>query len=171
VPRIPWTQRSFRFDFSVELHPEIVERLRGAPARIEELVGTVPRDVLIRRDGDRWSIQENIGHLADLEELTMARVEQLMRGEQELLAADPANRKTHEANHNAPPAHDVTREFRRQREQLLARLDSLAPADFSRAAMHPRLKQSMRMIDLVWFNCEHDDYHITRMRELARKFG
>ncbi|MHC4718524.1 MAG: DinB family protein, partial [Planctomycetota bacterium] len=61
--RVPWTKRSFNFDFPADLYPELIERLRGTPARAEEITRSLPADVLTRRDGDTWSIQENLGHL------------------------------------------------------------------------------------------------------------
>lgn len=34
----PWIQRTFSFDFPVTKFPDILERVRGTPARIEERV-------------------------------------------------------------------------------------------------------------------------------------
>jgi hypothetical protein len=38
MPKLPWTSRSFAFDFPVETWPDVVERFRGTPARIEDKV-------------------------------------------------------------------------------------------------------------------------------------
>ena len=67
--KLPWFQREFAFHFSVEKYPDILERLRGAPARVEEKIKAIPPGILTRRAGDTWSIQENLGHLLDLEPL------------------------------------------------------------------------------------------------------
>jgi hypothetical protein len=66
---------------------------------------------------------------------------------------------------------DLLREFRRAREGLANRLDRWDKSDVSRTAIHPRLKQPMRVIDMVLFVAEHDDHHLTRMTELARRFA
>src|ERR1700722_16791265 len=73
ISRPLWFEHKFDFGFPVELYPEIIERLRGTPARIEERLSDVPPALLTRRDGDKWSIQENIGHLLDLDELFAGR--------------------------------------------------------------------------------------------------
>src|SRR6185436_13128288 len=87
--RIPWMQRTFRFDFPWELFPEEIERVRGTPARAAALVAGVPQAVLAQRVGDRWSIQENIAHLADLdEELFLHRIGEFEAGAATLMAAD-----------------------------------------------------------------------------------
>jgi uncharacterized damage-inducible protein DinB len=169
--RVPWTSRSFRFDSPVDLYPELIERLRGTPARAEEIARTAPAAVLTRRDGDTWSIQENLGHLADLEPLFMGRLDDFDAGTETLRPADMTNRATHEADHNARPIASVLSDLRTRRDRLIARLEALAPADFARTALHPRLQQPMRVVDMLFFHAEHDDYHLARARHLLRLFG
>ena len=36
--KLPWIERRWEFDFPVALYPDILERLRGTPARLDELV-------------------------------------------------------------------------------------------------------------------------------------
>jgi hypothetical protein len=43
--------------------------------------------------------------------------------------------------------------------------------DFRRTAMHPRLKRAMRVVDMMLFHAEHDDYHFARIRTLVRTFS
>ena len=163
-----WFERKFDFSFPVELYAEIIERLRGTPARIEERVRDVPPALLMRRDGDKWSIQENIGHLLDLDELFAGRFEDYERGLERLRAADLLNQKTHQAQHNSRPAEEILREFRRGRLALVARLESQPPEYFHRTALHPRLNTPMRVTDLLYFVAEHDDHHLARISELLR---
>ena len=40
--RILWPQRQFTFDFPVALYPELMERLRGTPVRVEERLRAFP---------------------------------------------------------------------------------------------------------------------------------
>src|SRR3954465_11845328 len=96
-----WFKRQFSFGLPIEMYPNVVERLRGTPARLEELTRDISREALIQRDGDKWSIQEQAGHLLDLEDLGMKRLDDFEAGRDPLMAADLANRKTHEADHNA----------------------------------------------------------------------
>jgi hypothetical protein len=104
-----WFERKFDFSFPVELYPEIIERLRGTPARIDERVRDVSPALLMRRDGDKWSIQENIGHLLDLDGLFAGRFEDYEHGLEKLRAADLTNQKTHQAQHNSRPAAEILR--------------------------------------------------------------
>src|SRR5262249_13569252 len=90
--KMRWFDRSFPFDLSPSMFPNVVERLRGTPARLDELVRDIPTAVATRRREDTWSIQENAGHLFDLEALWMARVRDLQSGNTELTEADLTNR-------------------------------------------------------------------------------
>src|SRR3990172_11416416 len=101
IRKQPWFERKFPTGLPAEVFPLVIERLRGGPARLEERVTALPAAVLTRRSGNTWSIQENAGHLLDLEPLWLARVEDLLTRRPEMTPADLTNRRTHEANHNA----------------------------------------------------------------------
>ncbi len=169
--RLTWFKRQFNFDYPVDLYPDIIERLRGTPARLADRVGALPRDVLTRREGDTWSIQENAGHLIDLDALHLARIDDYLAGVAVLRAADTTNRKTHEARHNERPIADILKEFRHERMAFVDRVESLRPEDFARTAEHPRLKAPMRLVDCLTFFACHDDYHLARISELIQLFG
>ena len=165
-----WTDRTFQFTTPVEQLPAVLERLRGTPARVEEKVRALSPAVLTRRDGDAWSIQEHLGHLLDLDELHLGRVDDFLAGAETLRAADLQNKKTHEAGHNRRDVKHLFQDFRRERRRFVERLEGLDPALLSRSALHPRLRQPMRVVDMAWFVAEHDDHHLARMTELQRMF-
>jgi uncharacterized damage-inducible protein DinB len=171
IQRIAWFDRPFSFDLPVWMYPNLVERLRGTPARVEDRAGALPREILTRRDGDKWSIQEHVGHLLDLEPLGMGRLDDFSAGEKSLRPADLQNRKTYEANHNAKPIHDLLASFRSARSEFVQRLDTFDEAFIQRSALHPRLKIQMRVIDLAFFVAEHDDHHLAHITALIRKFA
>ena len=53
----------------------------------------------------------------------------------------------------------------------MKKLESLDAELFARSAVHPRLNVPMRLVDFVFFQVEHDDYHLTRIYELLKLFG
>lgn len=170
--KLPWIQRRWTFGEPVELYPDVLERLRGTPARLEEAVAGLSREVLTRRDAEgTWSIQENAGHILDLETLPAGRLDDFLAGEATLRAADMSNQASKDADHNARAIGAILRDFRATRAALMARLDALDDADFARTAMHPRLKTPMRLVDMCRFQADHDDYHLARITELKRKFA
>lgn len=165
---LKWTDRTFQFTFPVEIYPEMIERVRGTPARLEDRLKSIAPATLISRDGDRWSIQENAGHLLDLESLFSQRLDEYIAGAAVLHAADMSNRKTYEAAHNLVSLQTILNGFRAARTQLVHRLDYLGAEVFATVAHHPRLNVPMRLVDMLFFQAEHDDYHLARISELIR---
>ncbi len=163
-----WFERKFEFDFPVGQFPNLCMRLRGTPARLEEIVRNAAPGSLIRKPADKWSAQEHAGHLLDLEPLWAARVEDFVVGGTELTAADLRNRKTDEANHNARPVEEILSDFRKARLALADRVATIDPALGSRTMLHPRLKQPMRLVDHLYFAAEHDDHHLAKIWEMTR---
>jgi uncharacterized damage-inducible protein DinB len=165
--RVPvWFERKFEFTFPVELHPNLCARLRGTPARLEEMVRGAAREILIRKPQEKWSAQEHVGHLLDLESLWIARVDDYRAGGSELTPADLKNRKTHDANHNARALDEILKEFREARSRLVKGVETMDAALFAQSKLHPRLKQPMRLVDHLYFAAEHDDHHLACMWEL-----
>jgi uncharacterized damage-inducible protein DinB len=161
-----WFERKFDFTFPVEQYPNLCMRLRGAPARLEEMLGETSRDALLDKPEGKWSGQEHAGHLLDLESLWLARVDDFLAHGDTLTIADLSNRKTHEANHNASNLAEIVCGFRAARLRLLDRLEKLQPAAFSRSLLHPRLKQPMRLVDHLYFVAEHDNHHLAIIWEM-----
>jgi uncharacterized damage-inducible protein DinB len=163
-----WFERKFEFSFPVELFPNLGARLRGTPARLEEVLRGRSHASLTAKVQEKWSAQEHAGHLLDLEGLWLARVGDYVAASEQLTPTDLQNRKTAEANHNARPLEQILAEFRSAREQLLKRVDELDASLFARAIPHPRLKTPMRLVDHLYFVAEHDDHHLARIWELVR---
>jgi uncharacterized damage-inducible protein DinB len=171
MTRRVWFERKFVLGLPADAFPDLIERIRGTPARLEERVRGLDPATLVRRSGDAWSIQENVGHLGDLESLWAGRLDDFLQGLDRLRAADLQNRKTHEARHNEDAIEDLLASFRRQRFATVARLDSIGPEDLARTALHPRLGQPMTIVDHFFFVAEHDDHHLAAIGERIRAFG
>jgi len=155
-----WYERKFEFSFPVELYPDICMRLRGTPARLEELVLGRSAERMVRAPEGRWSAQEHAGHLLQLEPLWMARVEDYLSGRHELTVADLTNRPTFEAQYNEQPLEKILAAFRRARLAMVERVEELDQPSFERVLPHPRLKTPMRLVDHLFFVAEHDDHHL-----------
>jgi hypothetical protein len=159
-----WTARKFSFDRPIETFPEVLERLRGTPARAAELVQGFSDQTLALRPEGKWSAKEHLGHLTDLMALDEMRLEEFISGAAVLSAADMTNRATETANHNQKPNATILSELRSHRSAWVGKLDSLTESDIARTALHPRLRQPMRIIDWIYFVAEHDDHHLAAAR-------
>jgi len=165
----PWFERKFSFTFPEFVHPELRARLHGTPARLEDATRGLAHAMLTAKPEGTWSIQENAGHMLDLEALWDGRLDDFLTGATRLRAADLTNRATYDADHNVKPLQAILAAFRRTRHAFVERLDGLA--SFERSSQHPRLEQPMRLVDHIYFIAEHDDHHLARIRELRRVLG
>src|SRR6185295_9146128 len=96
-----WAQRRFSFDFEADIYPAILMRLRGTPARLEELLRGADDTRLRRRPTEgKWSPLEHAGHLIHTEQLWDKRLGEYFTGQEVLTPADMSNVATFESNYN-----------------------------------------------------------------------
>jgi uncharacterized damage-inducible protein DinB len=168
---IKWFDRKFYFDHLNGSFPSIFERLDGLIVRLDHKLESIPVDHLHIQLAGKWSIKEHIGHLLDLESLWTARMKDFINGEEALHPADLENTKTHEANHNAVSIQILVANLKTERSILLTKCKVLADVAESKTALHPRLRQPMRVIDLAYFVAEHDDHHLAAISEISAQLN
>jgi selenocysteine lyase/cysteine desulfurase/uncharacterized damage-inducible protein DinB len=168
IRQTAWRDRKFVFDLPIGAFLPLLERLRGTPARAKELVTGPPEYVLAKRVNDKWSVKEHLGHLLDLEPLDHRRLSEFLNHTEVLSAADMENRATEIADHRNVPTMEIIRRLTAGREALVARLEEVSEEQAGITSIHPRLKQSMRLVDWVYFVAEHDDHHLGQARTAIR---
>jgi len=168
ITQTPWIERQFNFEFPAGIYPCLLERMAGTSIRIEEMVREIPREILSRRIEGRWSIMDHIGHLYDLEELNEIRLREFIENVPILSAADMSNKKTEDAHHHQKTVTSLLSEFRHARIQFVNELRQADENLIGQRAIHPRLKISMRLVDFIYFVCEHDDHHLAKMRSIIQ---
>jgi uncharacterized damage-inducible protein DinB len=170
MEQVKWFDRAFDFSSAQNIFPAILERLEGTPLRLDHKTGQIPTEHLTVKLDDKWSIQENIGHLIDLEPIWQGRLEDILNGKTYLRPADLQNKKTDLAKHNEKDSNDLLAEFQMVRKSTLSKLKTISETDVFKSALHPRLKTPMRMMDLFLFVAEHDDHHLAQISRLQIKF-
>lgn len=165
-----WNERKFHFVLEPEQFPAVIERLRATPPAITELVKDIPSNELTNKNGDKFSVQENVGHLALVEYLVLARIEDYKQGKETLSIADMNNlpKIEFDMNFNARDINDVLNDFRMMRGRSLELFDAMTKEDVIKTAMHPRLKIPSRMIDHAYFFAEHDIHHMAKITTLLK---
>lgn len=166
IRMVPWLERQFPAALPPTMFPTLLERLRGTPARIEDRLLGLEDARLARRHGDAWSVLENLGHLTFVEALWAGRLDDLEASAAEMRAARFEAWLVRAAGFDERPAGHLCSAFRAKREALVARLASLDRDVLSHAAWHPRLRQPMGVVDLMYMAAEHDDHHLARISEL-----
>ena len=98
---VNWFERKFDFSTDQNIIPSLIERLEGTPIRLRHKLTLIDPAIYVSASDGKWSILEHIGHLGDLEPLWIGRLEDILKGEQEMRATDLSNSLTHTDNHNS----------------------------------------------------------------------
>jgi len=154
----PWFERELIFGKPVEMLPYYLERLEGTIVRLEKKVKGVDDVILSTRYNGKWSIKQNIGHLAEVDEISNRRVDEMLKGADILSPAvfEPQD-------YNPWPIEKVLEYFNRIRSVNIRKYQTLSGDDFKKTSIHPRLKTKMSAVDLAWFDAEHDDHHLVKI--------
>jgi len=161
-----WLTKKFDFNIPVSRYLGFLNILRATPQRLEALVDGVQKEILTYRDGDSWSIQENVGHFLSVESLFLGRLDDYNSNAIVLRPARFDNNPTDKANYNEKEIDWILDTFREQRDEYLSQLDPPQPQDFSKTALHPRLNKPMRLCDMLQFHSAHDHHHLVRIEEI-----
>jgi hypothetical protein len=145
--------------------PALIEAIRRAPEIVVPLVREVPPAILKRRPAPRrWSAHEHACHLAHVHSLFFSRLDQML--------AEPAPViRPYQPGDQDPDdlllrmdLDDSLERFVEDRRRLVARIESLAPADWARTAEHPEYRVYSVFI-MFRHLALHDFLHAYRIEE------
>ncbi len=181
----PWSERTFVHSYSVADVTVLITRVNGTSARLEDAIrGIEERVVKIRtpapaplpntreaptrdlRPPLRWSPLDHAGHLLDVDELHSQRIKEFLNDVEILSGADPKNSKTEDEHYNRQPVDPILQRFRVGRSTMTNVLFGLPESAFEKRSIHPRINESIRLLDYLELIAEHDDHHLATIREL-----
>lgn len=162
MKKTAWFERQFAFGLSAGMLPFYLERLEGTIARLEKKVSNIPEDVLSNKLDGKWSVKQNIGHLAEVDEIALKRIDEMIS---KISPISPAVFEPKQ-DYNALPVGKILKLFRGNRTKNIERYSRLSESELLMASLHPRLKMMMTPVDLAWFDAEHDDHHLVRINEI-----
>lgn len=165
MKKLLWFERQFTFGLPLSMLPFYLERLEGTIARIEKKVSGHTEKTLSKKPPGKWSVKENIGHLAEVDEIALKRIDEMMNGISPMSSAviQPGR------NYNEQPIREVVAFFRENRQRNLQKYKGLRDKDLQRSSLHPRLNVLMNPVDLAWFDAEHDDHHLLTIAEILNR--
>lgn len=161
MKKLAWFERQFTFGLPAGMLPFYLERLNGTAIRIADKVKGISEDILSEKVAGKWNVKQNIGHLAEVDEVALQRIDQMLEGIPVMLPAvfEPKD-------YSVLPVREVLQYFEESREKNLAKYWSLKDEDLLKASLHPRLNIQMTPVDLAYFDAEHDDHHLFTMHEI-----
>jgi hypothetical protein len=165
--RLQWFERSFSFGQPAEMLPLFLDRMEGTELRMAAKLRNVPEHVLANNLDGKWSIKVNLGHLADVEEISEIRIPEILNGISPMSPAvfEPP------VDYNSVSLEELINKFADRRRKTLHQYRKLDVKDLSKTSLHPRLKVQMNAVDLALFHAEHDDHHLVRINEILIHFN
>lgn len=164
-----WFDRKFVFDFGMEQYDTLYQSLQAAPEAFHNQVMRLTDGGLQTQYEDKWSINENIGHLFLLEPIWQIRLAEIAEGKPDMLAIDLKNIATDESAFNSISISEIIQDFKTVRAKTMAFLDTLTTDAFLHSSLHPRLQQPMRVIDMMHFVAEHDTHHLHTIQNIIKR--
>jgi hypothetical protein len=164
MKKLLWFERQFTFGLPAAMLPFYLERLEGTIIRLEEKVTGFSEEILSTQFNTKWSVKQNIGHLAEIDQIANRRIDEILAGVSPLSPAVVEPR----GDYNRQPVSQVLAFFSDQRKNNLAKYRSLVETDLGKSSLHPRLKVQLTPVDLAWFDAEHDDHHLVTINELLK---
>src|SRR6187549_1896184 len=104
---LPWFERNLKFGHPIEMLPYFLERLEGTFVRLETKVKCVSNEILSQQLNGKWSVKQNIGHLAEVDEINFKRIDEMIAGVVQLSPAVFEPKK----DYNSRDVKDVLRYF------------------------------------------------------------
>jgi hypothetical protein len=163
--RIAWFDRKFTFGLPPEMLPLLLERLEGTAVRIIHKVKGVNEKILSEKYDGKWSVKQNIGHLAEVDQVNNRRIDEILQGAEIFSPAvfEPQD-------YNPWPINEVLNFFEKTRQSNIRKYAALKPEEKLRASIHPRLKVKMSPVDLAYFDAEHDDHHLLKISDIINQY-
>ncbi|HEX8040045.1 MAG TPA: DinB family protein [Chryseosolibacter sp.] len=162
MKRPEWFERQFQFGLTPAMLPFFLERLEGTMARLEKKVSDVPDSLLVFQPGGKWSIKQQIGHLAEVSQIITKRLGEIVAG---ISPMSPAVFEP-KLDYNSQPVSTVLEYFAESRMSTLKAYQNLSETDCQKVSLHPRLRAMMNPVDLAYFDAEHDDHHLLKITDI-----
>jgi hypothetical protein len=145
--------------------PALIEAIRRAPEIVVPLVREVPPAILKRRPAPRrWSAHEHACHLAHVHSLFFSRLDQMLTEPAPMIRPYQPGDQDPDDLLLRMDLDDSLERFVEDRRRLVARIESLAPADWARTAEHPEYRVYSVFI-MFRHLALHDFLHAYRIEE------
>jgi hypothetical protein len=139
-------------------------RLRSTPEELASLLAGRDRPALTRRpDPGSWSAAEIVCHLRDAEEAFGSRFDQIlaMDVDPKLPGANP-DRMAEERQYLRNDVTEAIAAFRGRRQDTLATLAKLTPAQWDKGGLHP-VRGRITLDGFLTLMAWHDDNHLDQI--------
>ena len=148
---------------------DVLDILASTPDKLRREIAAMPaRQLRTRPAPGKWSVQEILAHLADVEELGMrSRVAALIEEDRPLLPSFDQERRAVEMRYHRRDPRQSLRSFERQRCANLKWLRTLKAAELRRSGTHEKVGE-ITAGEMIHEWAFHDLGHLKQIMEVKR---
>lgn len=146
---------------------EIISVIRNAPSFLEDLVEEIPEDLLkVRRRPGKWSIHENVCHLAEVHTMMIERFKVFKTEYNPVINPYIPGSDAASDDYLLEIDYDTSlANFRKDRKAMMNVIRSFTTDDWTNEGRHPEYKKFNAEIFLRHIMM-HDQLHMYRIEEL-----
>lgn len=141
-----------------------VQRLVEFPQQLAQVVQALTDAQLRFKPVNEWSVIENIGHLIDIDELYVGRVDRILAEERPEFPRFEPDPIVASKGYQQMHGHDVLQQFMTTRQATIDGLSTIEPDELDRAGMHA-VYGEMTLRRLVEQLVNHDQKHLVQIHE------
>lgn len=150
-------------------HDQTMKELDDNRMLFEQIVAQYPEPAISHRPGEHnWSIKEILGHLADIQELVVARVDKMLAEENPAIELYDEERENRERDHRDDDMGLAKSNFVSTREKLVAALKRAGEAAWKRTGRHP-MNPDFTVEFVVNDMLDHEQHHFEQVRLITTR--
>jgi len=149
-----------------------IEAAEKSPKEIAAAVsGLAPAVLRYKPAPGKWSIQEILGHLADVEIIYAHRLRQMLADKEPVIAPIDQDAWARNLGYLETPAPELVALYGLNRHHNVRLLKRLKPEDLARTAFHPEIQRNVTVADLVGRMSNHGANHLEQIERLKKAAG
>lgn len=147
---------------------EALSVVATTPGVVRSMIQSAPEEVLSGEAGGVWGARQVLEHLIDVENIAFReRIGRILREDRPFIRSIDAPERLEEGGYAARSLEDLLSEFEAMREESVAWLRSIDPADFGREGEHDEAG-TIRAGELIHYWAVHDLTHLGQMMVALR---
>ena len=142
-------------------------RLHFQHEAIEQMLTHTPPEKRTKEiQAGKWSIQENLAHLARYQEVFIERIHLILTGKQPSFARYSAEEDPEFANTRIKSFPDLMQDLKKNRQEIIGLLDDLPDQELQKTGSHP-VMGSLELTEWIEFFLLHEAHHMLTIYKLA----
>jgi uncharacterized damage-inducible protein DinB len=147
-----------------------IAKLCAFPAHLQTVVASLTDAQLQFKPANEWSVIENIGHLIDIDELYVGRVDRILAEERPEFPRFEPDPLVATKGYQQMDAHALLQQFIATRQATIDGLSTIEPDELDRAGMHA-VYGEMTLRRLVDHLANHDQKHLVQIHETLAAYA